>query len=493
MRLLFVPGAVRNGDGRSAALDERKGMVESVKTPRNTAFERHALASGLLNREQLDQARENLRPFSGGDDRVGPPPADQPLADQLVAMGFLNAWQASQLLEGRTKFSLGPYRIIDGIGRGGMGQVFKAEHAVLGRVVAVKVLPRDKTTPEAIVNFTREIRAQARLDHENLVRAFDAGEDGNVYYLVTEYVPGADLRKLVRQHRRLDMQTAASLISQVAAGLAYAHREGLIHRDVKPGNVLVTPEGKAKLSDLGLAGPLEADAMNDPRFGKIVGTADYLSPDHITAPWDPTPAWDIYSLGCTLYYAVTGKVPFPKGTTRQKAKAHLELRPLDPRRINSSLELEFVELMADMMAKDPAQRIGTADEVIARLARWTDKPAGLGRVAARSVDDAAAADRFSAVDAQDDLDDDLAETQSSFPEIPDSASSTDPSAGQSLETADGLAAATEELSHEPSVQGADSGSDEPLSVLGPLIFLVLLPVGLVGLIALVWWAFRWSR
>ena len=141
------------------------------------------------------------------------------------------------------------------------------------------------------------------------------------------------------------METAASIISQVAAGLAYAHREDLIHRDVKPGNVLVTPQGKAKLSDLGLAGPLAADAVNDPRFGKIVGTADYLSPDHILAPWDPTPAWDIYSLGCTLYYAVTGSVPFPKGTTREKAKAHLELRPLDPRRINSDLEPEFIELM----------------------------------------------------------------------------------------------------------------------------------------------------
>ena len=442
------------------------------------------MASGLLSREQLDEAREKLRPFGDDDDRVGAPPADQPLADQLVAMGFLNAWQASQLLEGRTKFSLGPYRIVDGIGRGGMGQVFKAEHAVLGRVVAVKVLPRDKMTPEAIVNFTREIQAQARLDHENLVRAFDAGEDGNVYYLVTEYVPGADLRKLVRQHKRFDMETAASVISQVAAGLAYAHREGLIHRDVKPGNVLVTPQGKAKLSDLGLAGPLTADAVNDPRFGKIVGTVDYLSPDHILAPWDPTPAWDIYSLGCTLYYAVTGNVPFPKGTTREKAKAHLELRPLDPHRINSGLEPEFVELMADMMAKDPRERIDTADEVIARLARWTDKPTGLHTPAVGSVG-------YSAAGVQDDLEDELEETESSFPEIPDPASLANQSPSQSLETTEGLAAATEELGGAPSACDADAetDSDQPLSVLGPLIVLVLLPMVLVGLITLAWWLF----
>ena len=107
------------------------------------------------------------------------------------------------------------------------------------------------------------------------------------------------------------MAAAASIISQVAEGLEYAHAKGIIHRDVKPGNVLVSPDGEAKLSDLGLAGPLSGALETDPRYGKIVGTADYLSPDQIRDPWNPTPAWDIYSLGCTLYYAVTGKVPFP--------------------------------------------------------------------------------------------------------------------------------------------------------------------------------------
>ena len=113
----------------------------------------------------------------------------------------------------------------------------------------------------------------------------------------------------------------------MAEGLQHAHEQGIVHRDVKPGNVLVTPEGEAKLSDLGLAGPMGKDMEDDPRHGKIVGTADYISPDHIASPGNPTPAWDIYSLGCTLYYAVTGKVPFPGGTTADKARAHCELRP----------------------------------------------------------------------------------------------------------------------------------------------------------------------
>ena len=206
------------------------------------------------------------------------------------------------------------------------------------------------------------------------MRALDADEDNNVYYLVTEYVPGCDLRKLVRRNGPLSMQDAASIISQVAAGLQHAHQQGLIHRDVKPGNVLVTPDGHAKLSDLGLAGPLAGSDESDPRHGKIVGTADYLSPDHIKAPWEPTPAWDIYSLGCTLYYAVTGKVPFPHGTTAEKARAHCERLPLDPRRLNRTLEASFVETLAEMMAKDPAERIPSAAEVIQRLTPWTTNP-----------------------------------------------------------------------------------------------------------------------
>jgi len=295
---------------------------------------------------------------------------DQLLASKLVELETINRWQADQLLEGRTKFTLGPYKVVDSIGQGGMGQVFKGEHQVMGRVVALKVLPRSKSTPEAVANFTREIRNLASLDHRRLVRALDAGHDGNVYYLVCEYVPGLDLRKLVRRDGALDMFAAARITYQVAEGLAHAHSEGLIHRDVKPGNVLVTPEGDAKLSDLGLAGPLQTEASDDPRLGKIVGTADYLAPDHVRSPWDPQPSWDIYSLGCTLYYAVTGKVPFPGGTTSDKARAHLELRPLDPRRLNPDLDDEYVDLIADLMAKDPAERIGSARDVMRRLKPW---------------------------------------------------------------------------------------------------------------------------
>jgi serine/threonine protein kinase len=334
-----------------------------------TAFRRSALASGLLTVEQILEAESALRAAHGAIGtwiRID----DDSLAAKLIELGNLNRWQAEQLKAGRAKFNLGPYLVIDSIGQGGMGQVFKAEHRMMGRVVAVKVLPRHRSTPDAISSFTREIRAQAQFDHENLVRAYDAGHDGNVYFLVTEFVPGTDLRKLVRARGKLSMQDAATIISQAARALAHAHACGLVHRDVKPGNLLVTPSGKTKVSDLGLASFLGVDDPDDPRAGRIVGTADYLSPEHIRAPGDMSPASDIYSLGCTLYYAVTGKVPFPGGTTNDKARRHCEEIPLNPRRFHLELTGEFIDVIAAMMEKDPGRRIASASEVVVRLAPW---------------------------------------------------------------------------------------------------------------------------
>ena len=247
-------------------------------------FERSALASGLLTQEQIEKARGGT--WNAPDDEflVADGPTDRQLADRLVEMGLLNEWQATQLLSGRTKFNLGPYVMIDSLGQGGMGQVFKAQHRKTGQVAAVKVLPRDKSTPEAVASFLREIEAIERLNHPKLVAAIDAGEDGNVHYLVTEYVPGRDLRKLVRQDGPLKMAEAASIIAQVAEGLEYAHGQGFVHRDVKPGNVLVAPDGQSKLSDLGLAGPVDGAAEDDPRHGRIVGTVDYFRPIKSATP-----------------------------------------------------------------------------------------------------------------------------------------------------------------------------------------------------------------
>jgi serine/threonine protein kinase len=337
-------------------------------------FRTTALASGLVTEAQIEDAISAIRHPPGGPSLPDVIIDDALLAAMLVEMGVLTAYQADQLKSGRRKLSLGPYIVTDWIAQGGMGQVFKAVHEMMGREVAIKVLPLSKSTPEAIAKFNREIRTQAQLDHPNLVRAYDAGHDGNVHYLVTEYVPGTDLRRLVRNEGKLTMQQAAQIISQAALGLEHAHERGLIHRDVKPGNILVTPKGVAKVSDLGLSGWLD-EGRNDPRAGKVVGTPDYLSPEQIKTPAKITPSSDIYSLGCTLYYAITGKVPFPGGTAAEKARRHCEDTPWHPRRFATDVSEEFVEIIADMMEKEPAERVPSAAEVVARLEPWASQAA----------------------------------------------------------------------------------------------------------------------
>ena len=366
MGIHVVGGASRPARARSPGQLASPSCRGKTLPSTKDSFRRSALASRLITQQQLDRVIESMRRERGEPHAtIG----DEELAAKLIELDILTSYQVAQLKEGRTKFNLGPYIITDFIGQGGMGQVFKAVHEMMGRESAVKVLPLSRATPDAVLNFTREIRTQAQLDHPNLVRAYDAGYDGNVYYLVTEYVPGTDLRRLIRSRGPLNMQQAAHVIAQAARGLEYAHQRGLIHRDVKPGNILVTPAGQAKVSDLGLSG-FRHLASEDPRANKIVGTPDYLSPEQIRSPSSITSVSDIYSLGCTLYYAITGKVPFPGGTTAEKARRHLEETPWHPRRFNPEISEDFVDILAEMMEKDPEKRIQTCADVVTRLEPW---------------------------------------------------------------------------------------------------------------------------
>lgn len=336
-----------------------------------------ALASGLLSQQQIDDALAGLRARNAGSAVAAEPITDEMLGQRLVDLGYLNRWQVEQLKEGRTKFNLGPYRIVNAIGQGGMGHVFKAEHKLLGRIEAIKVLPKSKCTPEAVAAFQREIRAQAQLDHPNLVRVTYADYEGDTYFFVTEYVPGTDLRKLVRRNGPLSYPIAATIISQAAEGLHYAHRRGLVHRDVKPGNLLVTPDGRTKMTDLGLAWFLMEELEGVPHTGKasLVGTADYLAPEAIRQPDKIVPVSDVYSLGCTLYYAVTGKVPFPGGNTADKIRRHLDEIPLNPLHFNPDLPPGFCDAIAAMMDKNPDTRTPTAAAVVELLRPWCDETA----------------------------------------------------------------------------------------------------------------------
>lgn len=334
-------------------------------------LERAGLASGLLTEPQIDRAWqiliESLPEAEVALDQI----SDEQLAAQMIALGYLNRWQAEQLRQGRTKFTLGAYRILDAIGHGGMGWVFKCEHGLLGRIEAIKVLPKNQTNPRSIESFLREIRAQAQLNHPNLVHLTYADTDGDTYFLVTEYVPGTDLRKMVRHHGPLTMAEAAVIISQAAEALAHAHSRGLIHRDVKPGNLLITDDGRTKLADLGLAYFYADDPSSGQKRPKhIVGTADYIAPEIIVSPEVVRTVSDIYSLGCTLYYAMTGKVPFPGGDTSDKLRRQLDENPILPQRLNPKVSDDFARVIAAMMEKRPADRVSTAEEVVFLLKPW---------------------------------------------------------------------------------------------------------------------------
>jgi serine/threonine protein kinase len=344
-----------------------QGEASGAASLATTVFRRALAASGLVDGLLLHRIAEEvsaLRPKSADEQ-------DRLYAERLVAEGRLNPWQVDQLRQGRTKFTLGPYRVLDTLGAGGMGHVFKAEHELLGRVEAVKVLPRNKTTPEAIAGFRHEIRAQAQLDHPNLVRVSYADRDGDTYFFVTEFIDGIDLRRLVRRHGALAEPLAAAVVAQAALAIDYAHRRGLVHRDVKPGNLLITRGGLVKVTDLGLAWYLDGETSPSvPQgSGKVVGTSDYLAPEAIRHPDRVLPASDIYGLGCTLYYAVTGKVPFPGGNHVTKLKRQVSEQPVDPRRISPGTSDAMASLVAQMMAKDPAARPPSAAFVAEALAR----------------------------------------------------------------------------------------------------------------------------
>ncbi len=327
-----------------------------------------AVASGLLTEGQIAAAEATVRARDRVVESIDPRGWDKEVAVECVRQKLLTKFQARELLAGRRRFTLGQYRMLEEIGRGGMGQVFKAEHVMMKRVVAVKVLPLSKANPNTEAAFQREIETLGKLHHENIVGAHDSGYDGNVYYLVTEYVTGVDLRRQVSRYGPLDQRQAVAVGLQVARGLAYAHRRGLIHRDVKPGNILVCRDGRARVLDLGLAG-----SVFDPESmltGRRVGTPGYMAPEQIEASQAVGPAADVFGLGCTLYFALTGKPPFPGDTREEKEYRTMTVRPPAIRKLVPSVDKALVRVVEAMMRLSLADRIKSADEVIQQLQPW---------------------------------------------------------------------------------------------------------------------------
>src|SRR4051794_27997066 len=275
--------------------------------PKASRFWQAALQSGLIDAEALRACFEAIVPEKRVADQL-----DRRLARQAIQQGRLSIWQAQQILAGRSSgFKINRYTIVDMIGQGGMGRVYMAKDTRLNRRVALKILsPERMNNPRAIARFQREARVGAQLQHENPVRIYDEGESGGKCYLVMEFIEGKNIGAIIAENGPIPPATAARLCQQVALGLEHAQQKGLIHRDVNPYNILVTRDGIAKLTDLGLAIDLSEEAQVT-REGATVGTFDYISPEQARHSHAVDTRTDIYSLGCSLYHMLTGHVPFP--------------------------------------------------------------------------------------------------------------------------------------------------------------------------------------
>ncbi len=290
------------------------------------------------------------------------------IAHHFQLRGLLTDWHIAKLLAGKSRgFLLGKYKLLRHIGRGGMGSVYLAEHMGMQRKVAIKILPPALVQNRSYLErFQREARVAAALDHLNIVRAFDFDHAGELYYLVMEFVDGPDLATLVQESSGgLPVGQAVDIMVQATRGLTHAHDRGIIHRDVKPSNLLIDSTGCVKLLDLGLArhDQGEQGSVTMAHRETILGTADYLAPEQAINCHAVDCRADIYSLGCTLYFALAGHPPFPDGTLAQRIAQHQHAVPRPLSDIRPDIP-ELVEWVCQrMMAKSPADRYPSSDEV----------------------------------------------------------------------------------------------------------------------------------
>ena len=254
------------------------------------------------------------------------------LAGLLVRDGVLTHFQAEQFLQGKwRRFTIGKYKVLERLGSGGMGSVYLCEHKLMRRRVAVKVLPTAKAEDtSSLERFYREARAVAALDHPNIVRAYDIDQDDKLHFLVMEHVDGSSLQEIVKKAGPMDVLRACHYMRQAALGLQHAHETaGLVHRDIKPGNILVDRNGIVKVLDMGLARFFhdEEDMLTKKYDENVLGTADYLAPEQALDSHAVDIRADIYSLGATFYFCLTGRTPFAEGTVAQKLIWHQTRQP----------------------------------------------------------------------------------------------------------------------------------------------------------------------
>jgi serine/threonine-protein kinase len=319
------------------------------------------VSRGLVTREELQAC-----PAPAGG-KAGP----EALLARLTAAGLITAAQARRAAgegAGAAAQPIPGYELMEQLGKGGMGTVFKARQLSMDRLVAVKILKsRLAANPEYIQRFRREAHLAARLSHNNIIQAIDVGSAGATHYFVMELVEGKTIRQMLDGGKVFGEREAVDIVLQIAQALAHAGRRGLVHRDVKPANIVLTPEGIAKLADLGLAREADDAALSRRERGLSFGTPHYSSPEQIEGREDIDSRSDLYSLGATLYHMVTGQPPFPGKDADSVFRGHLFKELTPPDHLNDRLSAGLGEVTEFLLAKDRRQRYQTADDLIIDL------------------------------------------------------------------------------------------------------------------------------
>lgn len=369
------PAPRRAAPAPAASLSEThaaiKAEADKAGTNLDTLVGRLVVEQGFATNDEVSHCLEQAR-----EDRN-----ERSLAQMLIDNNYVTERQIARLKQiveaQRSGQKIPGYKVLSKLGEGAMATVFKAKQLSLDRTVAIKILPRKfSSNPQFIERFYAEGRAAAALNHPNIVQAFDVGKAGEYHYFVMEFVDGRTVYDDIVKHKRFSEQEAIDIVIQVAEALQHAHEKGLVHRDVKPKNIMISSDGVVKLADMGLARAISDKEAAEAEAGKAFGTPYYISPEQIRGEINIGPPADIYSLGATMYHMLTGSVPFDGKNPSAVMHKHLKAELVPPDHVNAKLSAGSAEIIEMMMAKSPKARYQNCRDLLIdlRAVRKGDKP-----------------------------------------------------------------------------------------------------------------------
>lgn len=348
-------------DSLEAKLPQAEPMTPDEE---DAALARLCLMRGFCTREEINEAEASQRQTL---QRLGP---------ILIKRGMLAQRQFNRLIEelreDRTRQRLPGFVLLSKVGKGASATVLKARQVNLDRLVAIKVLPRRAFKNDALVEkFRAEARAAAKLNHPHIVQVFDVGQAGEAHFIVMEYVPGPTVHDEIVRRKKFDEADALDVVIAIASALEHAHARGIVHRDVKPKNIIIAEaDGAPKLADLGLAREISDEEAGLAEKGRTFGTPYYISPEQIRGDIHIGPPSDIYSLGATMYFMLTGRVPFPGTDADEVMERHINDALESPITLNPLISPGVAEVVEKMMAKDAARRYANCTDLLAELRAW---------------------------------------------------------------------------------------------------------------------------